>query len=97
MAYSKNSSTSGMRVNAILLPEKDLTLALYTDADALRKRGLIENDRGDRLPNHSSPYTSTIVFVLRQGNPKNIHDRPDLVHPDVRIVRRDPKTSGNRH
>jgi ABC-type sulfate transport system substrate-binding protein len=86
-----------MRVNAILLPEKNWTLALCTDVDALCKRRLIENDRADRLPNHSSPYTSTIVFVLRQGNPKNIHDQPDLVHPDVQIFRRDPKTSGNRH
>ena len=60
-----------MRVNAILLPEKDWALALCTDVDALRKRGLIANDPGDRLPNHSSPYTSTIVFVVRQGNPKH--------------------------
>jgi ABC-type sulfate transport system substrate-binding protein len=85
-----------MRVNAILLPEKDWTLALYTDLDALRKRGLIENDRGDHLPNHSNPYSSMIVFVVRQGNPKNIHDWPDLVHPDVQIVTPDPKIADKR-
>ena len=83
-------------MNAILLPEEDWTLALCTNVDALCKRGLIENDRGDRLQNHSSPYTSTIVFVLRQGNPKNIHDRPDLVHPDVQIVTPDPKIADKR-
>jgi sulfate/thiosulfate-binding protein len=72
-----------------------VTLAMYTDVDALRKRGLIANDWVDRLPNHSSPYTSTIVFVVRQGNPKNLRDWPDLVHSDVQIVTPDPKTSGN--
>jgi sulfate/thiosulfate transport system substrate-binding protein len=72
-----------------------VTLALFTDVDALRKRGLIADNWVDRLPNHSRPYTSTIVFVVRQGNPKNIYDWPDLVHPDVQIVTPDPKTSGN--
>lgn len=76
-------------------PADVVTLALFTDVDALRKRGLIASDWVDRLPNHSSPYTSTIVFVVRQGNPKKIHDWPDLVHPDVQVVTPDPKTSGN--
>jgi len=76
-------------------PADVVTLALFTDVDALRKRGLIADDWENRLPNHSRPYTSTIVFVVRQGNPKNIHDWPDLVHPDVQIVTPDPKTSGN--
>jgi sulfate/thiosulfate transport system substrate-binding protein len=76
-------------------PADVVTLALFTDVDALRKRGLIADNWVDRLPNHSKPYTSTIVFVVRQGNPKNIHDWPDLVHPDVQIVTPNPKTSGN--
>jgi sulfate/thiosulfate transport system substrate-binding protein len=76
-------------------PADVVTLALYSDVDSLRMRGLIANDWADRLPNHSRPYTSTIVFVVRQGNPKNIHDWPDLVRPDVQIVTPDPKTSGN--
>ena len=63
-------------MNAILLPEKDLTLALYTDADALRKRGLIENDRGDHLPNHSNPYSSMIVFVVRQEHSRLARSGP---------------------
>jgi sulfate transport system substrate-binding protein len=72
-----------------------VTLGLFSDVDALRKRGLIANDWADRLPNHSRPYTSTIVFVVRQGNPKNIRDWPDLVHSDVQIITPDPRTSGN--
>lgn len=72
-----------------------VTLGLFSDVDSLRKHGLIASDWVDRLPNHSRPYTSTIVFVVRQGNPKNIHDWPDLIHSDVQIVTPDPKTSGN--
>jgi sulfate/thiosulfate transport system substrate-binding protein len=76
-------------------PADVVTLGLFSDVDALRKRGLIASDWADRLPNHSRPYTSTIVFVVRKGNPKNIRDWPDLVHSDVQIITPDPKTSGN--
>jgi sulfate/thiosulfate-binding protein len=76
-------------------PADVVTLALYSDVDALRMRGLIANDWANRLPNHSVPYTSTIVFLVREGNPKNIHDWPDLVRSDVQIVTPNPKTSGN--
>jgi sulfate transport system substrate-binding protein len=63
--------------------------------EALRKRGLIASGWAERLPNHSQPYTSTIVFVVRRGNPKRIHDWPDLLNPGVEIVTPNPKTSGN--
>jgi sulfate/thiosulfate transport system substrate-binding protein len=76
-------------------PADVVTLGLYSDVDALRKRGLIADRWADRLPNHSQPYTSTIVFVVRRGNPKDIHDWPDLLHPGVEIITPDPKTSGN--
>jgi sulfate transport system substrate-binding protein len=76
-------------------PADVVTLGLYGDIDALRKRGLIANGWADRLPNHSQPYTSTIVFVVRQGNPKTIKDWPDLLRPGVEIVTPSPKTSGN--
>lgn len=76
-------------------PADVVTLGLYSDVDALRQRGLIADRWADRLPNHSQPYTSTIVFVVRQGNPKEIHDWPDLLHPGVEIITPDPKTSGN--
>jgi len=72
-----------------------VTLALVTDVDSLRKRGLIAADWRERLPNASVPYTSTIVFVVRGGNPKSIHDWPDLIKGDVSIVTPDPRTSGN--
>ena len=72
-----------------------VTLALWSDTDAIRKKGLIAEDWEKRLPNRSLPYTSTIVFVVRKGNPKGIKDWPDLVKPDVGIITPNPKTSGN--
>jgi sulfate/thiosulfate transport system substrate-binding protein len=72
-----------------------VTLGLFSDIDLLRKRGLIANGWVDRLPNHSRPYTSTIVFVVRRGNPKGIRDWPDLIRDDVQIVTPDPRTSAN--
>ncbi len=76
-------------------PADVVTLALFTDVDALRKRGLIADGWTNRLPNGSRPYTSTIVFVVRRGNPHRIADFPDLVARDVAIVTPNPKTSGN--
>ena len=72
-----------------------VSLALVSDVDALRKRGLIAPDWQKRLPNNSVPYTSTIVFVVHKGNPKAIHDWPDLIRDGVAIVSPDPRTSGN--
>lgn len=76
-------------------PADVVTLGVFSDVDALRKRGLIASDWADRLPNHSRPYTSTIVFVVQQGNPRNIHDWPDLLQSDLQIITPDPRTSGN--
>ena len=72
-----------------------VTLGLPSDVDALRKRGLIAAGWSSRLPNQSRPYYSTIVFVVRQGNPQAIHDWPDLVKTGVEVITPDPKTSGN--
>jgi sulfate/thiosulfate-binding protein len=72
-----------------------VTLGLKSDVDALRKRGLIAADWTERLPNHAQPYYSTIVFVVRRGNPYGIRDWPDLVQPGVSIITPDPRTSGN--
>jgi len=72
-----------------------VTLGLYSDVDALRKHGLIAEGWADRLPHHSQPYYSTIVFVVRKGNPRHIHDWPDLVAPGVEVVTPSPKSSGN--
>jgi sulfate transport system substrate-binding protein len=77
------------------LPADVVTLGLYSDVDALRKQGLIQENWSKRLPNNSQPYFSTIVFVVRKDNPKNIRDWPDLVRPGVEIITPDPKNSGN--
>jgi sulfate transport system substrate-binding protein len=77
------------------LPADVVTLALYSDVDALRKQGLVADGWARRLPNDSQPFTSTIVFVVRAGNPKAIRDWPDLVTPGVTVITPDPKTSGN--
>ncbi|HEY1065682.1 MAG TPA: sulfate ABC transporter substrate-binding protein [Pirellulales bacterium] len=71
------------------------TLALWADVDAIRSKGLIKDGWEARLPNESVPYYSTIVFVVRKGNPKGIKDWSDLVKGDVEIVTPSPKTSGN--
>ena len=72
-----------------------VTLALAYDIDALRRKGqLIPTDWQKRLPNNSAPYTSTIVFLVRKGNPKGIKDWDDLVKPGVAVITPNPKTSG---
>jgi sulfate transport system substrate-binding protein len=71
------------------------TLALAGDTDALHSNGgWIPRDWQKRLPQNSSPYTSTIVLVTRAGNPKNIKDWDDLIRPDVKVITPNPKTSG---
>ncbi len=76
-------------------PADVVTLALSSDVDALRKRGLIAQNWAKRLPDNSEPYTSTIVFVVRKGNPRAIKDWPDLVRNGVTVITPNPKTSGN--
>ena len=72
-----------------------VTLALAGDVDALYKNGaLIPQDWQKRLPHNSAPYTSTIVLVVRQGNPKSIKDWDDLVKPGISVITPNPKTSG---
>jgi sulfate/thiosulfate transport system substrate-binding protein len=71
-----------------------LTLALAYDIDAVAESGLLPRDWQKRLPNNSAPYTSTIVFLVRKGNPKGIRDWGDLVKPGVQVITPNPKTSG---
>lgn len=71
-----------------------VTLALAFDIDLIASRKLIDADWQKRLPQNSSPYTSTIVFLTRKGNPKGIKDWDDLVKPGVSIITPNPKTSG---
>jgi len=71
-----------------------VTLALAYDIDEIADRGLIAADWQKRLPDNAAPYTSTIIFLVRKGNPKNIKDWDDLVRPDVSVITPNPKTSG---
>jgi sulfate transport system substrate-binding protein len=87
---------SGAQARAVIegLQADVVTLALSYDIDAIAKRGLIAADWQKRLPDNSTPYTSTIVFLVRPGNPKNIKDWADLVKPGVQVITPNPKTSG---
>ncbi|WP_300454709.1 sulfate ABC transporter substrate-binding protein [Accumulibacter sp.] len=87
---------SGKQARSVIdgLDADVVTLALAYDIDALADRGIVPLDWQKRLPNNSAPYTSTIVFLVRKGNPKGIRDWGDLVKGDVAIVTPNPKTSG---
>ncbi|MBL8583338.1 MAG: sulfate ABC transporter substrate-binding protein [Rhizobiaceae bacterium] len=88
---------SGKQARAVIdgLDADVVTLALESDIDAIAKNtGKIPADWRGRLPHNSAPYTSTIVFLVRKGNPKGIHDWGDLVKSDVQIITPNPKTSG---
>ena len=88
---------SGKQARSIIdgLEADVATLALAGDTDALHVIGhWVPKDWQKRLPHNSSPYTSTIVLVVRQGNPKGIKDWDDLVRPDVKVITPNPKTSG---
>ncbi len=88
---------SGKQARSIIdgLEADVATLALAGDIDALNEHGqLIPKDWQKRLPHNSAPYTSTIVLVVRQGNPKGIKDWDDLIRPDVKVITPNPKTSG---
>ena len=76
------------------LPASVVTLALAYDIDAIADRGLLAKNWQQRLPDNASPYTSTIVFLVRKGNPKQIRDWPDLIRPGVQVITPNPKTSG---
>jgi sulfate transport system substrate-binding protein len=72
-----------------------VTLGLAYDVDAVAESGLLARDWQKRLPHNSCPYTSTIVFLVRRGNPKGIQDWDDLLKPGISIITPNPKTSGN--
>lgn len=72
-----------------------VTLNQETDITILQEKGLVKTDWRKAFPHHSSPFTSTIVFLVRKGNPKKIKDWSDLVRSDVKVIIPNPKTSGN--
>ncbi|HTT79040.1 MAG TPA: sulfate ABC transporter substrate-binding protein [Stellaceae bacterium] len=88
---------SGAQARAVIdgLEADVVTLALAWDIDAIAARAkLLPADWQQRLPDNSAPYTSTIVFLVRKGNPKHIHDWGDLVRPGIKVITPNPKTSG---
>ena len=87
---------SGSQARAVIdgLQADVVTLALAYDIDAIAAKGLVAADWQKRLPLNASPYTSTIVFLVRKGNPKGIRDWDDLVKADVSVITPNPKTSG---
>ena len=87
---------SGKQARSVIdgLEADVVTLALAYDIDAIADRGLIAQDWQARLPDNSSPYTSTIVFLVRKGNPKQIKDWDDLVKDGIEVITPNPKTSG---
>lgn len=93
---SQSHGGSGKQARAVIdgLPADVVTLALAYDVDAIAKAGLIKSGWQSRLPGNSCPYTSTIVFLVRKGNPKGIKDWPDLIRPGISVITPNPKTSG---
>ena len=87
---------SGAQARAVIdgLKAQVVTLALASDIDKIAEKGLLPENWQSRLPHNSSPYTSTIVFLVREGNPKGIKDWDDLVKDDVEVITPNPKTSG---
>ena len=97
LTIKQSHGGSGKQARAVIdgLDADVVTLALAYDVDALCEKGkLIPPDWQKRLPNNSAPYTSTIVFAVRKGNPKRIKDWDDLANPGVSVITPNPKTSG---
>ncbi|MBA3539270.1 MAG: sulfate ABC transporter substrate-binding protein [Deltaproteobacteria bacterium] len=87
---------SGKQARAVIdgLEADIVTLGLAYDIDAIAKAGLVRTDWATQFPERSTPYTSTIVFLVRKGNPKGIHDWNDLAKPGIQVITPNPKTSG---
>ena len=96
LRFRQSHGGSGSQARAVIdgLEADVVTLALAYDIDAISNSGLLHKDWQKRLPQNSSPYTSTIVFLVRKGNPKGIKDWNDLVRPGVQVITPNPKTSG---
>src|SRR6187397_142767 len=87
---------SGAQARSVIdgLEADVVTLALSADIDAIAQSGLINQAWQKRLPQNSTPYTSTIVFLVRKGNPRGVKDWNDLVKPGIKVITPNPKTSG---
>src|SRR5215203_2948089 len=96
VSIKQSHAGSGAQARAVIdgLEADVVTLGLAYDIDAVAQAGLTTTAWQQRLPQNSSPYTSTVVFLVRKGNPKAIKDWGDLVRPGIQVVTANPKTSG---
>jgi sulfate/thiosulfate-binding protein len=96
VSIKQSHGGSGAQARAVIdgLEADVVTLALAPDIDAIAAKGLVHADWQKRLPQNSSPYASTIVFLVRKGNPKAIHNWDDLIKPGISVITPNPKTSG---
>jgi len=96
VSIKQSHAGSGAQARAVIdgLEADIVTLALAPDIDAIAAKGLIAADWQKRLGQNSTPYTSTIVFLVRKGNPKGIRDWSDLAKPGISVITANPKTSG---
>ncbi|MFE1617413.1 sulfate ABC transporter substrate-binding protein, partial [Acinetobacter baumannii] len=95
--FKQSHGGSGKQARAVIdgLNADVVTLALAADIDEIAEKAkLLPTDWQKKLPQNSTPYTSTIVFLVRKGNPKQIKDWGDLIKPGVEIITPNPKTSG---
>ncbi len=88
MVIRQSHGGSGKQATSVIngIEADVVTLALAYDVDAIAERGRIDKNWLKRLPDNSAPYTSTIVFLVRKGNPKQIHDWNDLIKPGVSVI-----------
>jgi len=96
VSFRQSHGGSGGQARAVIdgLEADVVTLALAYDVEAIAKAGLIREGWASQLPQNSAPYTSTIVFLVRKGNPKGIKDWNDLVRDGIQVITPNPKTSG---
>jgi sulfate transport system substrate-binding protein len=96
LTVDQSHGGSGKQARSVIdgLPADVVTLALAYDIDAIAEKGLIAKDWQSRLPNNATPYTSTIVFLVKKGNPWKIKNWSDLTKPGIEVVTPNPKTSG---
>ena len=96
VVINQSHGGSGKQARAVIdgLEADVVTLALAYDIDAIAQSGLLDKDWQSKLPDNSTPYTSTIVFLVRKGNPQHIHDWDDLIRPGIKVITPNPKTSG---
>lgn len=96
VVINQSHAGSGKQARAVIdgLEADVVTLALAYDIDAISQSGLLDRDWQSKLPNNGIPYTSTVVLLVRKGNPQHIHDWDDLIRPGVKVITPNPKTSG---